>query len=106
MTQFQQIAKGLLGLTHPEIYLSAVRGAGVPEEPKSPAVTEEPTTARDERRPDGDEPRASGVVRAFKFAFAALVAGSRTVPLGDNRQVTQQLGEYGARLHFDLRRNS
>jgi hypothetical protein len=106
MTQFQQIAKGLLGLSHPEIFLSAGRKASTAEEAQSSAAAEQPATARDERRQDGDEPRANGVVRAFKFAFAALVAGSRTVPLGDNRQVTQQLGEYGARLHFDSRCNS
>jgi hypothetical protein len=106
MTQFQQIAKGLLGLSHPEIFLSARRKENTPEESQSSAAAEEPTTARDERRRDGDEPAASGVVRAFKFAFAALLAGSRTVPLGDNRQVTQELGAYGARLYFDPRCNS
>jgi hypothetical protein len=99
MTQFQQIAKGLLGLSHPEIFLSADRK-------ESTATRDERRQDADERRQDGDEPGANGVVRAFKFAFAALVAGSRTVPLGDNRQVTRQLGEYGARLHFDSRCNS
>ncbi|HEY0802097.1 MAG TPA: hypothetical protein VGD54_14760 [Steroidobacteraceae bacterium] len=106
MTQYQQIAKGLLGLTHPEIFVSAGRKESTREEVQSSAAAEEPTTTRDQRRQDGNEPRASGVVRAFKFAFAALVAGSRTVPLGDNRQVTHELGEYGARLHFDSRCNS
>jgi hypothetical protein len=37
-------------------------------------------------------------VRAVKFAFAALVAGSRAVPLGDNGHLTRELGAYGERL--------
>jgi hypothetical protein len=106
MTQLQQIAKGLLGLSHPEIFLSAARKKSAAEQAQSSGAAEEPTISRNERRQDRDEPRASRVVRAFKFAFAALVAGSRTVPLGDNRQVTRELGAYGARLNFDSRCNS
>ena len=76
MTEFQKIATGLLGLTHPEIYTRSRADKGEP-----PEVA-----------------RSSAVVRGFKFAFAALVAGSRAVPLGDNSRVTRELGAYGARL--------
>jgi hypothetical protein len=34
----------------------------------------------------------------LKFALAALLAGSRAVPLGDNGRLTKELGAYGARL--------
>jgi hypothetical protein len=37
-------------------------------------------------------------LRALKFAFAALIAGSRAIPLGDNGCITRELGAYGARL--------
>jgi hypothetical protein len=80
MTEFQKIATGLLGLTHPEIYSRNRPGK------------EAPTEAG----------RSSAAVRGFKFAFAALVAGSRAVPLGDNSQVTRELGAYGARLQKPL----
>ena len=39
-------------------------------------------------------------VRAAKFAFAALLAGSRAIPLGDNGCLTHELGAYGARLRM------
>jgi hypothetical protein len=42
----------------------------------------------------------SALLRAAKFAFAALLAGSRAIPLGDNGCVTKELGAYGARLRM------
>ena len=78
MTEFQKIATGLLSLTHPEIFTS-VRN-------------------RSDGEPTGAPPRAGAMVRAFKFAFAALAAGSRVVPLGDNSALTRELGAYGAGL--------
>lgn len=78
MTEFQKISIGLLGLTHPEIYIS-VRNRSDKEPPPGPT-------------------RAGTMFRAFKFAFAALVAGSRVVPLGDNSSLTRELGAYGAHL--------
>jgi len=78
MTEYQSIAIGLLGLTHPEIYLS-VRN-------------------RNDKSAQTRLPHSSAAVRAVKFAFAALVAGSRVVPLGDNGQLTRELGAYGERL--------
>jgi hypothetical protein len=84
MTEFQKIAMGLLGLTHPEIYASA----------RNRAAKETPPEAK----------RPSAVIRAFKFAFAAFVAGSRAVPLGDNSELTRKLGAYGACLEGRLQR--
>jgi hypothetical protein len=88
MTEYQKIALGLLGMTHPEIYRS-VRVSKLDEEPS--ALDRQP-----------HDPRSKGaVVSALKFAFAALVAGSRAVPLGDNGEITRELGAYGAHLRFD-----
>jgi hypothetical protein len=83
MSEFQKIAIGLLGMTHPEVYRL-----------RSPS-SDEPTKAA-ERRPN--RRRAGALVRAAKFAFAALLAGSRAVPLGDNGRITRELGAYGANL--------
>jgi hypothetical protein len=86
MTEYQKIAIGLLGLTHPEIHLP--RAA-------SSTVEQEPTQAR-QTSPGGTH--SSAAVRALKFAFASLVAGSRAVPLGDNGQLIRELGAYGEHL--------
>jgi hypothetical protein len=37
-------------------------------------------------------------LRGVKFGFAALLAGARSIPLGDNGRLTRELGEYGAHL--------
>jgi hypothetical protein len=94
MTEYQKIATGLLGLTHPEIYWS-IRNRAV--EPTQPASSLEPASTN-ARQPNPDGKHASAAVRAIKFAFAALVAGSRTVPLGDNGQIIRELGAYGEHL--------
>jgi hypothetical protein len=93
MTEYQSIAIGLLGLTHPEIYLS---GRIQAVKPTQQAPSLEPVS--NARQPNHDGKHASAAVRAIKFAFAALVAGSRAVPLGDNGQLTRELGAYGERL--------
>jgi hypothetical protein len=41
---------------------------------------------------------AAKLLRRFKFAIAALLAGARAIPLGDNGRITRELGEYGAHL--------
>jgi hypothetical protein len=85
MSEFQKVAIGLLGLSHPEIYkvrrASAVGSAK--ESPQQPGLNPTP---------------AAAVLRGLKFAFAALVAGSRAIPLGDNGRLTRELGEYGTHL--------
>jgi hypothetical protein len=92
MTEYQNIAAGLLGLTHPEIYFSARNQVG---RAASSTLESEPTPSRE---PNSSETPPSAAVRAVKFAFAALLAGSRAIPLGDNRQLIRQLGAYGERL--------
>jgi len=83
MSEFQKIAIGLLGMTHPEIYRLRARSSGR----QTAAVRQRPS----QRRP-------GALVRAAKFAFAALLAGSRAVPLGDNGRITRELAAYGAHL--------
>jgi hypothetical protein len=55
----------------------------------------ESTQPQNQRPPDS---RPGALLRAAKFAFAALLAGSRAIPLGDNSCVTRDLAAYGARL--------
>ena len=93
MTEYQSIAIGLLGLTHPEIHLPG--RADKPAQPASSTIEQKPRQAR---QPAPGGTHAGAVVRAVKFAFAALVAGSRAVPLGDNGQLIRELGAYGERL--------
>jgi hypothetical protein len=98
MTEYQNIAIGLLGLTHPEIYLSLRNSNDNPARAASSTFEQEPGQAR-QPSPGGTQSSAAGrAVRAVKFAFAALVAGSRAVPLGDNSQITRELAAYGERL--------
>ena len=90
MSEIQKIAVGLLGLSHPEIY----RLRNAPAEPATstfgPSATK-PT-------PGSQPSSVASVVRAVKFALAALLAGARSIPLGDNGRITRELGEYGAQL--------
>ena len=47
----------------------------------------------------GSEPTpAAKAWRGLKFALAALLAGARSIPLGDNGRITRELGEYAARV--------
>jgi hypothetical protein len=86
MTEYQKIADGLLSMTHPEIHLFKTQAAQVEAD------------SGDGREPMRRPGPAVAAVRAVKFAFAALVAGSRAIPLGDNGCITRQLGEYGSHL--------
>ena len=87
MTEYQKIAAGLLEMTHPEIVLHQRR---VQAEQEAGA-----------RAPWPFVTRAQAAVGAFKFAVAAFVAGSRTVPMGDNGCVMHDLNAYGARQRMD-----
>jgi hypothetical protein len=84
MSEIQKIAIGLLGLSHPEIHRYGTTAA---EQARS--AVEPPAL---------QPPPAASALRALKFAFAALLAGSRSIPLGDNGRITRELGEYGAHL--------
>lgn len=90
MNELQKIAIGLLGMSHPEIYLSQV-----------PCADAVPGTAEPPARKiaSGSQPSpAAKALRGLKFALAALLAGARSIPLGDNGRITRELGEYGAHL--------
>ena len=88
MSEFQKIAVGLLSLSHPEIY--RYRNASA-EQPTLTSAALPPTQGR--------EPTpAAKALRGLKFAFAALLAGARSIPLGDNGRLTRELGEYGTHL--------
>jgi hypothetical protein len=85
MSEFQKVVVGLLGMSHPEIY--RLRSSLAAETPES--ASQRPAL----------QPTPSGrAVSALKFAFAALLTGSRAIPLGDNGRLTRELGEYGAHL--------
>jgi hypothetical protein len=85
MTEFQKIAIGLLGMTHPETHQLRQRMA---EQGELALGHPDPTS------------RPGALLRALKFALAALLAGSRAVPFGDNACVTRELSAYGARLRM------
>ena len=90
MGEFQKIAVGLLSLSHPEIFRS--RNASDEPAPSSGGP-------RNEKRAPASKPaRGTSALRGLKFAAAALLAGARSIPLGDNGRVTRELGEYGAHL--------
>jgi hypothetical protein len=89
MGELQKIAIGLLGMSHPEIDRLRSQSAEQP-----PSMTEQPA-----RKPANSKPTSGArVLSSLKFAVAALLAGARAIPLGDNGRVTRELGEYGAHL--------
>ncbi len=90
MSEIQKIAVGLLGMSHPEIH----QFRNAPAAPAS-STAEPPALQPTAAAKPGP---AAGMVRAVKFALAALLAGARSIPLGDNGRITRELGEYGARL--------
>jgi hypothetical protein len=79
MGELQKIAVGLLGMSHPEIYRS------------KPMNTSQPTSG-------SKGTPAARALSGLKFAVAALLAGARSIPLGDNGRITRELGEYGTHL--------
>jgi hypothetical protein len=88
MSQLHKIAIGLLGMSHPEIYRFPISFG---QAARSADSTAQPTAS-------SKPPPGITALRALKFAIAALLAGARAVPLGDNGRVTQELGKYGAHL--------
>jgi hypothetical protein len=90
MSKFQEIAIGLLGMSHPEIH--RYRTSSAEQVPS----TVEPLASR--LTPGSQPAPAATALRGLKFALAALLAGSRAIPLGDNGRLTRELGEYGAQL--------
>jgi hypothetical protein len=84
MKEFQKIAIGLLGLTHPEMFIPR------PE-------VDQKSTGKVASSPDSIEPvhpgegRVARMIRDFRFMLAALAIGSRTVALADNSQLKSDL---------------
>lgn len=90
MSEYQKILIGILGMTHPEVQRLRLKVSG----------QDEPGTEKRPRR-HGSRPGALiRAARAAKFAFAAMLAGARAIPLGDNGCLTRELGAYGARLRM------
>jgi hypothetical protein len=88
MSEYQKIAVGLLSMSHPEIYLS-----------RNTSAQPTPSTVPASKRTHGSQPTpAVTALRAVKFALAALLAGARSIPLGDNGRITRELGKYGSHL--------
>jgi hypothetical protein len=88
MSEFQKIALGLLHLTNPESFAATIWSSA------EPAPTAERQTAEPQPAAEGGAVSSrpiAGLVRVLKFTLAALAAGSRTVPLGDNRQLVRDL---------------
>jgi hypothetical protein len=101
MTEYQKVATGLLGLTHPEIFRPVRYKPDNPAHAVSsmPAPDSTPELDPTPARALGPSARQAGaLISAVKFAFAALMAGSRAVPLGDNGQLTKDLVAYAVRL--------
>ena len=90
MSEFQKVLIGILGMTHPEVQQLRLRFSDLQE------GGERDGPAGHGRRP-GALRRAA---RAAKFALAAMLAGSRAIPLGDNGCLTRELGAYGTRLRM------
>jgi hypothetical protein len=84
MTQFQKIAIGLLGLTHPEMFIPKPKAAQ-----SSAKITSDDDSTKPIRPQDGQVAR---MIRAVRFMLAALAIGSRTVALADNSQLRSDLG--------------
>jgi hypothetical protein len=102
MTEYQKIAIGLLGVTHPEIYLSLREPQGSRRPSSAPPPDAPLPHAPRERTTGRRESGANALVRTLKFALAALLAGARTVPMGDNGQLAKELSAYGVRLRRRL----
>lgn len=86
MTEFQKIAIGLLGLTHPELFNRRSRaGQG------SATSVESANRSGSHRSVRPGQRRLIHAVQGLRFALAALSIGSRTVALADNSQLRRDL---------------
>jgi hypothetical protein len=96
MTEFQKIWIGLLGLTHPEMFIPRPKAS-----PTKATKIESADGRGSTESPNPAEARGACVMRELKFMVAALTIGSRTVPLGDNSELLRDLSAR-ARLLYDL----
>jgi hypothetical protein len=94
MREFQKIAIGLLGLTHPEMFI--LRYKADQKTTGKFEFADDHGSAAPVRSRDG---RGAHAIRAFRFVLAALAIGSRTVPLADNSQLSRDLGARAGLLY-------
>ena len=95
MNEFQKIAIGLLGLTHPEARVARLKEAASPAananpEHHAPVGAALPRTLRG---------RVARIIRGLEFMLAALGAGSRTVALAENSEALRELRARAACLY-------
>ena len=94
MSEFQKLAIGLLGLTHPEMVIARAKAAQ-----KSATAIEVADDHGSARSAGPRQPQIARAIRAARFLLAALAIGSRTVPLADNGQLNRDLGARAASIH-------
>jgi hypothetical protein len=92
MTEFQKIAIGMLGLTHPEMFIPRPRAG---QKPIAKIASDQDVTEPVRR----GERQSARMMRAFRFMLAALAIGSRTVALADNSQLRRDLSARARRLY-------
>lgn len=92
MTEFQKIAIGILGLTHPEIFLPRRTVDRTP----TAKITSDCDSAKPIRGGDG---RVARTMRALRFMLAALAIGSRTLGLADNSELRRDLSARAGLLY-------
>jgi hypothetical protein len=91
MKEFQKIAIGLLGLTHPEMFIPRPR-AGEHPSAKPRVAAERRATGPERPRWQGRwQERAGRAVTTLRLLLTALAMGSRTVGLADNSELGREL---------------
>jgi hypothetical protein len=84
MTEFQKIVIGILGLTHPEMFIPK------PKPGLKPAANV--PSGHDSTEPlRPGEGQVARAIRAIRFTLAALAIGSRAVGLADNSRLRRDL---------------
>jgi hypothetical protein len=99
MIRFQDIALGLLHFTNPETFISMSRQNAIAARTAASVAAVATVIEPNDSIAGRSAGRATGLVRALKFAFAALAAGSRVVPLGDNSQLVRDLAARAASIY-------
>jgi hypothetical protein len=104
MTEFQRIAIGLLGLTHPEVFISISNRTAKATAASGSAGAHSPGAVAVLSKLKSLKGRAERSARDLRFLLYALGAGSRTAPLGDNGHLVRELAMHAASLYGPERR--
>lgn len=95
MTEFQKIAIGILGLTHPEMFL--------PRPNTDQNLTGKIAAANDAAKAtvpvQPGRSRVARMIRAMRLLLAALAIGSRTVAMADNSELRRDLSARASLLY-------